>query len=185
MDKTQRAELIAALVSDKFSGFGEGDVVMLETAGDERLEKFRAAADAGRAAANDHARLEAEHRNLGARLKVAEERIKASEQPMTEAEFLAKAPESFKATLEAAKAVEDATKASLISVLEDRGVLSKDDLEKKSIPELETLAAFARVEVPDFSGKGVPRNAAAKERANYAPPDPYAEAFKRQAQKSN
>lgn len=178
MEKTARAELIAALETDKFSGFVDGDRAILESASDERLEKFRAAADAARSAANEHDRLATEHRNVGARLTVAMERIKAAEQPMTEEEFLAKAPEKFKQTLQAAQAIEEATKASLISALEGRGVLGKEELEKRTIPELQTLADYARVSVPDFSGKGAPRAASAGEKTSYAPPDGYAEPLK-------
>ena len=48
MEKTARAELIAALVTDKHSGFADGDEAILEAASDERLERFRSAADASR-----------------------------------------------------------------------------------------------------------------------------------------
>ena len=178
MEKTARAELIAALVADKYSGFADGDMALLEAASDERLERFRAAADVARTAATAHERLETDHRNLGARLKVAEDRIKASEQPMTTEDFIAKAPPEIKALLEAKKAEEDATKASLVSALEGRGVLGKEELEKRTIPELQTLAEYARVEVPDFSGRGLPKQRNAQDKASYAPPDPYAAGIK-------
>ncbi len=44
-------------------------------------------------------------------------------------------------------------------------------------PELQVLAQYARVRVPDFSGKGIPQPRNAQEKANYAPPDGYALAF--------
>jgi len=178
MEKTARAELIAALETDKYSGFVEGDRAILEAASDERLEKFRAAADAARSAANDHVRLETDHRNVSARLTVATERIKQLEQPMTTEEFVQRAPAEIKTLLEAHKAEEDATKASLVAALEGRGVLNKEELEKRSIPELETLAEYARVEVPDFSGRGIPKSRNASEKETYAPPDPYAAGIK-------
>jgi hypothetical protein len=178
MEKTARAELIAALETDKYSGFVDGDRALLETASDERLERFRTAADAARTAANEHARLETDMRNTSARLTVATERIKTLEQPMTTEDFIAKAPAEIKALLEAKKAEEDATKASLISALEGRGVLGKEELEKRTIPELQTLAEYARVEVPDFSGRGLPKQRNAEGKNSYAPPDPYAAGIK-------
>ena len=51
---------------------------------------------------------------------------------------------------------------------------TEEQLKKKTIPELQTLAQYARVKVLDFSGRGVPveRNASSKV-VNYAPPNPY------------
>lgn len=180
MEKTARAELIAALVTDKFSGFKDGDEAILEAASDERLEAFRAAADAGRSAAVSHTRLETDHRNTTARLKVAEDRLKASEAEMTEEEFIARAPASIKKTLQALAAEEAEVKAALVNGLKDLGAHTDEELKKMTIPELKTLAKYAKVHVMDYSGRGLPKDrfAESNETASYAPPDPYAEAIK-------
>lgn len=178
MEKTMRAEIIAALVTDKFSGFKDGDEAILEAASDARLEEFRAAADAAKSSENAYKRLETDHRNVQARLKVAEDRIKASEQAMSEEEFYEKAPPSIKETLREIKAAEDARRAAIISHLKDLGANTEEDLKKKPTSELETLAKYARVEVPDFSGRGLPKERHASEHTNYVPPDPYSEGLK-------
>jgi hypothetical protein len=177
MENTTREELIAALVTDRYSGYKDGDEAMLQTASDARLGEFRASAEANRTAVNRIGSLETEQRNLQARLKVAEDRVKASEQPLTEAEFLQRAPESFKRVLEGHKAEEDQTRDALVSMLKDCGANTEAELKTKSITELQTLAKYARVEVPDFSGKAMPtaRNA---EQQTYAAPDPYAAGLK-------
>ena len=173
-DKSTRAELIAALVTDKHSGFKDGDEAILEAASDVRLEEFRTATEAHRAATGAVGKLETENRNVSARLKVAEDRIKASEQTLTEEEFIARAPASIKTLLDAHKAQEDATRASIVSQLKDLGAHTEDELKKKSIEELKTLAQYARVSVPDFSGRGLPQERhASSRRENYAPPNPY------------
>jgi len=179
MEKATRAELIASLVTDRYSGFKDGDEAILEAAADTRLEEFRTAADARKAADASFGRLETDHRNTTARLKVAEEKLKAAEAPMTEDEFLARAPESFKRTLEARKGEEDALRASIISQLKDLGANTEDELKAKSTPDLQTLAKYAGVQVQDFSGRGVPVSREAEQRNdNYAPPDPYAAGLK-------
>lgn len=178
MEKSTRAEVIAALVTDKYSGFKDGDEAILEAASDARLEDFRTASDAHKAAAGATARLETELRNTGARLKVAEDRLKASESEMTEEEFLQKAPATIKALVEGHKAEEAALKASLISQLKDLGANTEDDLKKKSVDELKTLASYARVNIPDFSGRGVATERTNDGTKNYVPPDPYAAGIK-------
>lgn len=172
----EKAEMIAALVTDKFSGFKEGDEAVLEACSDARLEEFRAASAARQVDASRFTKLEGEHRNTTARLKVAEDRIKALEAPLTEEDFRARAPENIKAILEERAAEEATYRSSLISGLKDLGVKTEEELKKTSTEDLETLAAFARVEVPDFSGRGLPkerRDAADRSAVNYAPPDPY------------
>ena len=172
----EKAEMIAALVTDKFSGFKEGDEAVLETCSDARLEEFRSASAARQVDAGRYTKLESEHRNTTARLKVAEDRIKALEAPLSEEDFRARAPEHIKQILEERAADESTYRASLISGLKDLGVKTEEELKKASTEDLETLAAFARVEVPDFSGRGLPkerRDAADRATVNYAPPDPY------------
>lgn len=179
MEKSTRAEVIAALVTDKYSGFKNGDESLLETASDARLEEFRAAADVAKSAANATARLETDLRNTTARLKVAEERIKESEQPLSEEQFIQKAPEGIKAILNEIKAAEAAERAAIIGQLKDLGADTEEALKKKSTSELKTLAKYARIDVPDFSGRGLPREQRnAEANKTYAPPDPYAAGLK-------
>lgn len=178
MEKATRAEVIAALVTDKYSGFKNGDEAILEAASDARLDEFRAAADAAKTASTNFARLETDNRNTTARLKVAEERLKEAEQPMTEEDFIRKAPEKIKAVLTELAAAEGAERASIISQLKDLGADTEDALKKKTTDELKTLAKYARVEVPDFSGRGLPKERHASENQTYAPPSPYAEGLK-------
>lgn len=178
MKTNNRAELIAALVTDKFSGFKDGDEVVLEACSDTRLEEFRAASDTRKAAAAAFTRLETDNRNIGARLKVAEDRIKVGEAELSEEDFLQRAPASIKEVVEAYRAEEAATKASLVAQLKDCGANTEDELKKKSLEELKTLASYARVSVPDFSGRGMPAQRNASEKVNYAPPDPYAAGIK-------
>lgn len=173
MEKQTRAEVIAALVTDRYSGFKDGDEAILEAASDARLEDFRAASDIARSAESGRNRLETDLRNVSARLKVSEDRIKTLEQPMTEEDFLQKAPASIKTLLEAKKAEEDALRSSLVSQLKDLGANTEEELKKKSIDELKVLASYARVEVPDFSGRGMPVERNAQDKRNYAPPNSY------------
>lgn len=177
-DKATRAEVIAALVTDKYSGFKTGDEAILEAASDARLEEFRANADAAKTSANNFARLESDNRNNAARLKVAEERLKEAEQPMTEEDFIAKAPEKIKKVLTDMQANEAAERGAIISQLKDCGADTEESLKKKSTDELRTLAKYARVEVPDFSGRGLPKERHASENQSFAPPSPYAEGLK-------
>ncbi len=179
MEKTARAELIAALVTDKFSGFKDGDEAILEAASDVRLEEFRAASETKRAEVSTHAKLETDYRNTTARLKVAEDRIKSSEQDLTEEEFLQRAPEPFKRVLETHKAEEATLRAGLISQLKDLGEHTEEELKKMTTNQLQTFAKYAHVEVPDFSARAVATNRNAAENVDdFAPPDPYAAGLK-------
>lgn len=177
MEKTARAELIQALVTDKYSGFIDADTSMLEGASDERLEAFRAASDAARNAANERTKLETDNRNANARITVLSAQLKDAEAPMTDEEFIRRAPASIKKTLEVLAAQEAELKASLIEGLKDRGADGEDDLKKMSIPELKRLAKYARLEVRDYSGRGMPRDAEAVADdtldALANPPNPY------------
>ena len=175
MEKSTRAELIAELVTDRYSGFRDGDEAILEAASDARLEEFRTASENRKSQERSAARLETDLTNTSARLKVAEERLKTAEAGMTEEEWLAQAPPFFKTLLENHKAEEDATRASIISQLKDCGANTEEELRAMDTKQLKTLAAYARVEVPDFSGRGIPqeRHASANAKENFTPPNPY------------
>lgn len=173
-EKTSRAEQIAALVTDRYSGFKDGDESILEAASDARLEELRAATDARKAEERTRTRLETDLTNANARLKVAEERLKAAEQVPTEEEWLARAPARIKTLLDSMKAEEDATRAALISQLKDLGANTEEELKAKSTDDLKVLASYAKVEIPDFSARGIPVERTASARSeNYAPPNPY------------
>ncbi len=173
MEKAQKAEIIAALVTDRYSGFKDADQAMLETASDARLEEFRAAADRARLADANLNNLQKDLTNTNARLKVAEDRLKASEQTLSEDEFIARAPASIKTLLDAHKAQEEQHRAGLISRLKECGANTEAELKAKSTDDLETLAAYAQIRVPDYSGQGVPKQRNAADKDNYAPPNPY------------
>ncbi len=176
--KATRAEVIAALVTDSYSGFKDGDEAILEACSDARLDDFRAASDNRRTSATNFSRLEVDLRNANARLTVAADRIRTLEQPLNEEDFLQKAPPSIKTLLEAKKAEEDAQRASIVSQLKDLGAHTEDELKKKSLDDLKVLASYARVDVPDFSGRGIPKERNASDRNNYAPPNPYEQGLK-------
>jgi hypothetical protein len=175
-----RAELIASLVTDKYSGFKDGDEAILEASSDARLAEFRSAADAAKVAVGEKTALNTELTNVKARLKVAEDKIKLSETELSEDEFIARAPAPIKSLIESHRAAQAAEKASLVSALKTCGVKSEDELTKMPIPELKTLAKFARIQVVDYSGRGLPvqRDAEDKNAHSYAPPNPYAEGIK-------
>lgn len=181
---TPKAELVAALVTDKFSGFKDGDEAILEACSDQRLEEFRAQSDQRKAAAAAATRMENDNRNLSARLKVAEDRIKSNEAELTEEEFLARAPASIKEVVETHRAAEAATKASLVTQLKDCGAHTEDELKKMPLDQLRSLASYARVNVPDFSGRGLPAQRNAQDRTNYPAPNPYDEPLKRMREAS-
>jgi len=183
-DKSTRAEVIAALVIDKYSGFKDGDENILEAASDARLDEFRAAADRARSAEGAYSRLETENRNVAARLKVSEDRIRTLEQPMTTEDFVQKAPPEIKALLEEKKAEEDAIRAAFVASLKDCGANTEEELKKKPIDELRMLAKYARVDVPDYSGRGLTRERNAEDKRSYAPPSPYDAQLKALREKS-
>ncbi len=77
-------------------------------------------------------------------------------------------------SLATAKAAQDATeKTELVTKLVALKTLTEEQLKAKSLDDLRTLAAFAKIETPDFSGRGIaqPRVAAATE--DFTPPNPY------------
>jgi hypothetical protein len=92
----------------------------------------------------------------------------------TEEEFLKAAPESIRTLVENQKQQEATEKASLVTKLAAASkALTREQLEARSLEDLRTLAAFAKVEAVDYSIKGVPsvRHAASSE--DFTPPNPY------------
>lgn len=181
MKDTTRAEQIAALVADQYSGFKLGDEAMLETCSDQRLGEFRAAADARKVDEQKARDTATELVKVNARLKVSDESLRAAQQMPTEEEWLEKAPPKYKALIDADKAQEDAVKAAIVSKLKDLGANTEAELQEMSVDQLRQLAAYANVTIPDFSGKGIPKDryASSKRTDNYAAPDPYAPALEK------
>lgn len=92
-----------------------------------------------------------------------------------EAQFLETHP-SLKTLVDRQKKHEADRRESLIATLKTCGALSEEQLKAKSLCQLEELAAFAKVEVPDFSGRGMPEARGAEASDVYLnPPNPYSE----------
>jgi hypothetical protein len=182
-----RAELIATLVADRYSGFKSGDESVLEACSDARLEEFRAASDVRRVDEQKARVTETELTKANARLKVSDEKLRAAEQTPSEAEWLEKAPPKYKALIDADKAEEDAARAAIVSSLKDLGANTEAELKEMPLDQLRQLAAYARVTVPDFSGRGVPKDryASSKPTNSYAPPDPYKEGLAKMSKAIN
>jgi hypothetical protein len=101
-----------------------------------------------------------------------------------EARWLERHP-AVKAVVERAAAVEASRKNELVNRLKTLGSLTEEQLRKKSIDQLEELAAFAKVNAPrvDFSGRGLAtlESAESQEEADRRnnPPSAYDEALKK------
>lgn len=101
----------------------------------------------------------------------------AEAKPMTEAEALKMFP-SIGAIVERETAREATEKAALVSSLKACGVKTEAELGAMALPELRTMAAFAKVAAPtvDYSGMGAPRLEQKGE--DFTPPDSYAAGLK-------
>lgn len=175
LDKTKKAELIAALVTDANSGFIEGDEAVLETFADDRLEAFQASSATRKTEAEAKTKLENEHRAAQARLKVAEDKLKIAEQPRTKEQVLADVvlvPE-LKTLLDRQAAAEAEEREGLVKQLKGVGANTEDELKAMGIEQLKTLAKYAKVQAADFSGRGVAVPRTAQNIDEFAPPDPY------------
>lgn len=181
-DKATRAEQIAALVSDRYSGFNESDQAMLETASDSRLDEFRAAAARRQTEERERTKVDTDLTNVSARLKIAEDRLRAAQESPSEEEWLSRAPESIKAVIEEYRTAQAAQRADIIGQLKDLGQNTEAELKEMKTEQLLQLASYARVQVPDYSGRGLPqsRNAAANKNdiRTFEAPDPYAAGIK-------
>ena len=92
-----------------------------------------------------------------AKLKAEQEADAGDEdKPITMEQYLEKAPEGIKETLTRAVDRDKEVKTNLINVLVEnkRNKFSQEDLESRSIVELENLSALADVPVKDYSVKG-------------------------------
>lgn len=176
MDK---AEMIAGLVTDKFSGFKEGDEAILETMSEARLEELRAAAETNKASAAAMTKLETDHRNTAARLKVAEEKLKESEKKPTKEQWIENAPAEIKTLLDRQATQEAEQKNELVTKLKGLGANTEDELKAMDLTALQTLAKYAKVDAPavDFSGRGAPR-VPSNNNDEFKAPNPYEEPLK-------
>lgn len=176
MEKKAKAELIAALVTDKHSGFKEGDEAFLETAADARLESFKAAAETNKAAAEKAAKDENDLRAAQAKLTVTEGKLKAAEQAPTEEQWIERAPAGVKTLLENQKVQETERREELVKMLKVAGANTEDELKAMPTAQLETLAKYAKVQQVDFSGRAIPVDraaASAEDDKQYDPPNPW------------
>lgn len=130
-------------------------------------KKKEDAADGGK---DDAEEVKAAAARLVAAKAAGFETVEAHEQ----GQFYAKNPE-IKALVDRQKAQDTARKTELVKALQG-GPLTDKQLEAKPLAELETLAAFAKVDKPDFSGRGLAVNVDASD--VYAnPPNPYLKAL--------
>lgn len=159
METTEKTAIVKALVSNRHSGFTAADEGMLLTASDDRLEAWRVAAEA--------------------REKEVE-RVKQLQEakPLTEEDFMRVAPPEIRTLIDRTRTAETTRKAELVDALKAaQSEYTESELSAMSLEVLERTARLANiVEKPDYSGRAVPRSAAADAKNDvYAnPPDPYA-----------
>jgi hypothetical protein len=179
MSKEERAAAITALIACPCSGFTAAHSKMLEAATDEQVLAFKALGE----------QRKADQDKAAAELKTAQDAKAAAEQaaeglraaaakPKTEDEYLKDAPESIRALVADKKAQDAKAKDELVAVLKvASNALTEEQLKAKSLDELKVLASFAKVEVPDYSGRGL-QGVAPKTEETYTPPNPYAEGLR-------
>ena len=191
LTKEKRAEIIAALVTDKHSGFKEGDEPFLETAADDRLTEFKAAAENRKTQAEAHEKLENEKISTDAKNKVLEDRLKTAEQKPTKEQWLEQAPDEIRDLLDRQRAADDQKKDELVTALKTaQSEYTEDELKAMSIPDLERMQKLVGKPAPNYAGRAIPqqrdrvapkpkqtpqqqRAAATTEEENFTPPDPY------------
>lgn len=168
-----KADRIAALLKHEHNPLK--DQKALEAADEKTLvtleahcETLKAAADKSAADAAAAAKKKEEDDAKAAAMKTAAQ---------SEEDYLKTAPESIRTLVAEKKAQDEAEKAKLVADLKSCGALTEAQLKEKPLEELRTLAKFAKIEQPNYSGNGVPR-AASTEKGSYAPPDPYAAGLK-------
>lgn len=167
MTKEDRAEVIKSLVANKHSGFTAGDEAILEAASDDRLESFRVASE-----------------SRAAEVKAAQDAA-AKPRQLTEEEFMKVAPPEVTSMVTRMRNAETSRKAQLVTALKtSQTEYSESELSTMKLEDLERMVRFAKVAVEeqeyDFSGRAIPRAAAANSHENDVflnPPDPYAPAL--------
>jgi hypothetical protein len=196
MTATERAAALKAIADIKDAGFTSEELKGLQLLSDKSVNTLHTLAGktpadaiiqakyAADAALAGHAHgLNAQEAAAAAKAAAKEEpkaaEVKAAEAKTPEqeqAEFYAKHPE-IKTLVDRQQQQEKVRHAELVSSLKSCGALSEEQLKAKTLEDLETLAQFARIPKPDFSGRAMPRTAESGD--VYAnPPDPYAEGLK-------
>lgn len=169
-DMKTKNERIAALIVNEYNPLK--NQVALEANTDEGLRLLEVHCENAAAFKVAADKLAAEKAEVDAKLKAAEAK------QMTEAEFMAAAPASIKTLIERTQAADAAQKAALVVKLAAASsALTKEQLETKTLEDLQTLAAFAKVDV-DYSARGAAVPHAAETPHSYAAPDPYAPGLK-------
>lgn len=181
MTKEVRAATIKTLSECSCSGFTKDDVKLLEGMTDTQLTQLETVRAKAKKADDD--------------LKVAQEKtekaeaaLKAAEgKELTEEQVMKAAPEALRSLVERAKSQDAARKKEIVEgVLKAaEGVYSKEELEAKSLEELEKIGQLAQLPAShDFSAsRSMPR--AAGEKDVYAnPPDGYALAIEANKKKA-
>lgn len=182
-----RQALITKLTTCSCSGFTKDDVKMLEAASDERLQAFVVATDAAMKKKEDEEKMKEEEEEkvkaAAAKAKADEDAKRtleqqvaelkaASEKTLTEDEFLKRAPESIRTLVADKKAQDEAERTALTTSLKAASaVFNEDELKAMDLPQLRKMAALAKVDQPDYSGRGLPVIRTAT--SAFAPPDPY------------
>lgn len=123
------------------------------------------------------------------KLRAAEAKVRQLEKTPTEEEWLKLAPPKIKALIEAQQKADNEKKETLVGALKvAQSEYTEEELKAMEVSQLERLARMAKVadegeKVEDFSAsRQVPRAASQNDKNNVFlnPPDPYAEALKRQ-----
>ena len=166
-----KAERIAALLKHEHNTVK--DLKTLETVSEDFLTILETQATANGEQSAKHA---AELKTAQDKQAETDAKLKAAEAAQIPAEELV----TLRALGAAKQAADTAEKVSLVTKLVAASkALTKEQLETKTLDDLKTLAAFAKIETVDYSIKGIPTPRAAQTPlTEYAPPDPYAAELK-------
>jgi hypothetical protein len=162
MTKEAKAAAIKALTECHCSGFTAADIKTLEAFDDAAIERLTAASAARQKVDEDLKALQIKQAETEASLRVAQ----AAQIPAEELTGL-------RALAAERQAKDAAEKAALVTKLAALKTLTKEQLEARTLDDLRTLASFAKVDVADYSVRGIPVQRAAAQNDEYAPPNPY------------
>lgn len=187
-------EKVKALIACPKNKFTEADAEWLGKIPEDRLALL--------AAQDDSAEVKAAAEKKAADEKAAADKLAAEKaaaakpaaKPVTTEEYVASAPPEVREVLSEGMRAAKARKDGLIAAIKGaaKNPFSDEQLQAKSVQELEQLAQLASIESNtvthdgrvDFSGIGIPRAAADKKDDVYSnPPDGYALALKANAEK--
>jgi hypothetical protein len=158
----ERAAKIKALTECPCSGFTAADIKALEGFSDDRLVALAATGVARK-------KLEDELKTAKERIAEIETSLKAAEAAQIPSEELT----SLRALAAERKVENDKEHDELVvSLKAASSVLTEEQLKAKSLDELKVLAQFARVSVPDYSGRGTSRTPQSST-DSFTPPNSY------------